>query len=822
MDSAISVEISRLYVSFFNRAADPEGLEYWVGRYNEAIAQGRDPKAFLEDIADSFAQSPEAKAIYETTANPTDAQIEAYIAEAYQNMFGRTPDDEGLAYWAGRWKAEMADGKPGVRVLFEIENAARGSSNAQDVAALQNKAEVAAKFTTDFIASGAEWTEADFATAGTIVKAVDHTPESVTQANEQIADFIQDKTDPDGGQEPNQPGTGNPPVDPGPTNLPGNVTIEGEANVGSTLTATVTDGNGLAGVTPTYQWFANGKAINGATNSAYEVVAHDFGKEITVRASYVDNAGFQGTVSATSTKVSTIVEGKVVVFGTGEPRTFETVQAALAAADPNSVIAVKAGDYNDFLRVQKSGIELRGAEGANLKGGIRFDANVNGGSVEGFSISGVADNDEKSTVMVLGQNISIAHNTIFQSESNNTGVVIGGKATGAHVADNTVQGFVWFGVYVNPANSEAVVTGNNFIGNAQALVFENGTKEISGNSFDDAGTDIRVSVRKNIEVDVGAIIKDNELDSAADVTIIAASGAKITGTDGNDIIRIVGSDYGSYENPTADKGATVNAGNGNDIIVGGRGSDILNGGAGNDFIWGDNPNDNTRTSPNDYYGDDIINGGSGTNVIVLGTKGQNMKLGGQDTVVHDVADGATNLVFNFNFGPVARWDSVTSSAHGDDAKDIANADQVFDIVSFLNVSGPLKISIGQDNELYEGIVGEVSGVTTFRPFEFDFAGNTVYTGNTANFELVIEAGGSKLVFANAFSKWEVGGFLNTLYPSATVDIATTSESAIFNLFNLTTGGKVADGLVTLEDPAHVTALVGFLSTQGNFSGLTLN
>src|SRR5690606_7042306 len=265
MDSAISVEITRLYVSCFNSAADSEGLEYWVGRYNEAVAQGRDPKAFLEDIADSFAQSPEAKAIYETTANPTDAQIEAYIAEAYQNMFGRTPDDEGLAYWAGRWKAEMAEGKPGVRVLFEIENAARGSSNADDVAALQNKAEVAAKFTTDFIASGAEWTDEDFATAGSIVDGVDHTPESVEQANDQIAEFIENKTDPDGGQEPNQPG----PVDPGPTNVAGAVTIDGEAKVGEELTAHVTDGNGLVGVTVTYQWFVGDQPITGATASTY-------------------------------------------------------------------------------------------------------------------------------------------------------------------------------------------------------------------------------------------------------------------------------------------------------------------------------------------------------------------------------------------------------------------------------------------------------------------------------------------------------------------------------------------------------------------------
>lgn len=228
MYSEIHVEISRLYVSFFNRAADPEGMEYWVDRYNEAVAEGRDGKDFLEDIADSFAQSPEAKAIYETVANPTDAQIAAYIATAYENMFGRTPDAEGLAYWTGRWKAEMAEGRPGVRVLFEIENAARNSTNADDVAALQNKAEVAAKFTTDFIASGATWTQADFALAASIVKGVNHTPESVQEANDLIQEIIDGRVeDPDGGQVPNPGGGGGG----GGTPRPDAVNIDGDGKI---------------------------------------------------------------------------------------------------------------------------------------------------------------------------------------------------------------------------------------------------------------------------------------------------------------------------------------------------------------------------------------------------------------------------------------------------------------------------------------------------------------------------------------------------------------------------------------------------------------
>ncbi|MFD1252843.1 hypothetical protein DEVEQU_01131 [Devosia equisanguinis] len=247
MDFDISVEVSRLYVSFFNRAADPEGLQYWVKRYNDEVAAGRDGKMFLEDMADSFAQSPEAKAIYETTASPTDAEIKAYISEAYMNMFGRTPDDEGLDYWAGRWKTEMDQGKPGVRVLFEIENAARNSTNQNDVDALKNKAEVAAKFTSDFVASGADWKSEDMASAKSIVDKVDHTPASVQSANDEIAKFIEEKTNPDGGQEPGggdpDGGNGGGPVVPDP--LPAASIANGVISIAAGTEVTLSENNGV-------------------------------------------------------------------------------------------------------------------------------------------------------------------------------------------------------------------------------------------------------------------------------------------------------------------------------------------------------------------------------------------------------------------------------------------------------------------------------------------------------------------------------------------------------------------------------------------------
>ena len=85
-----------------------------------------------------------------------------------------------------------------------------------------------------------------------------------------------------------------PPVNPPPANHTGQVSISGEAKVGSTLTASVSDADGV----PTniqYQWYADGQPISGATAANYQPTAADAGKHITVQAAYTDNASHAET-----------------------------------------------------------------------------------------------------------------------------------------------------------------------------------------------------------------------------------------------------------------------------------------------------------------------------------------------------------------------------------------------------------------------------------------------------------------------------------------------------------------------------------------------
>lgn len=81
-------------------------------------------------------------------------------------------------------------------------------------------------------------------------------------------------------------------------NQAGEITISGEPQVGQTLTATVTDPDGLDASQVSYQWSANATAIPGATEQTYMVTEGDVGRQINVSATYQDGLGQTSRVSS--------------------------------------------------------------------------------------------------------------------------------------------------------------------------------------------------------------------------------------------------------------------------------------------------------------------------------------------------------------------------------------------------------------------------------------------------------------------------------------------------------------------------------------------
>ena len=81
-------------------------------------------------------------------------------------------------------------------------------------------------------------------------------------------------------------------------------TIGGTVQVGETLNAStsdISDADGLANASFTYQWLADDTDISGATTSSYTLVAGDVGKAIKVTVSFTDDAGNAETLTSAAT-----------------------------------------------------------------------------------------------------------------------------------------------------------------------------------------------------------------------------------------------------------------------------------------------------------------------------------------------------------------------------------------------------------------------------------------------------------------------------------------------------------------------------------------
>lgn len=103
--------VNSFYLAFYGRPADPAGLKFWA----EQLANNAgDHRA----IIDAFATSREAQVRF---GDDTPAER---IAEIYQQLFNRAPEQSGVDYWAdvvAQGKASLAD------VAIEILSGAQGT-----------------------------------------------------------------------------------------------------------------------------------------------------------------------------------------------------------------------------------------------------------------------------------------------------------------------------------------------------------------------------------------------------------------------------------------------------------------------------------------------------------------------------------------------------------------------------------------------------------------------------------------------------------------------------------------------------------------------
>lgn len=128
-------QIAATYVAFFGRAADFAGFDFWVGQFVSGLpVQG--PAALFANIASSFGISIEAKTLYPFLANPfgaSDSQISAFLDSVYQNLFNRSSDPAGLAYWTGQTKVTLQAGQFDGSILVNIMGGAQDTAAGKDI-----------------------------------------------------------------------------------------------------------------------------------------------------------------------------------------------------------------------------------------------------------------------------------------------------------------------------------------------------------------------------------------------------------------------------------------------------------------------------------------------------------------------------------------------------------------------------------------------------------------------------------------------------------------------------------------------------------------
>ena len=122
-----AAQIQQAYVAFFNRPADPLGLQFWLNRATSA-------NQTLAQITQAFGNSAEYTALY---AGQTEAQR---VNAVYQNLFGRNAETGGLNFWA----TELIAGR---RSIADIALIISQNAQGTDATVISNRVSVATAFT---------------------------------------------------------------------------------------------------------------------------------------------------------------------------------------------------------------------------------------------------------------------------------------------------------------------------------------------------------------------------------------------------------------------------------------------------------------------------------------------------------------------------------------------------------------------------------------------------------------------------------------------------------------------------------------------------
>lgn len=134
----------------------------------------------------------------------------------------------------------------------------------------------------------------------------------------------------------------------------GAISVDGSPTVGSILSSTLTDADGLTEADPQYQWqvSTNGGStwtnISGATYSTYQVTANEGGYQVRVQATYTDDMDNEQTVTSSATTIQLGAVAPVAVDDTASiTEAGGTGNASPATVPVNGNVLTNDTDRND-------------------------------------------------------------------------------------------------------------------------------------------------------------------------------------------------------------------------------------------------------------------------------------------------------------------------------------------------------------------------------------------------------------------------------------------------------------------------------------------
>lgn len=795
--------VTQLYVGYYDRAPDPEGLQYWIGRIEAGVS--------LADIANSFATSPEAIATYPFFSFPELVSAETFLKSVYLNLFGRAIDADGLAYYS----EQLSSGTTPVgQILAQIIGNAATNEGSADQKFLANKVSVGLDWaTTAANKAGFVFNDAAKNSASTVLDSVNATDASVTAAKAATADFFSAPTAVLG------------PLTTGLDTIVGTVANELIRADQNTLQATDSIDGGAG--TDTFEYTYTGTAS--ATVAAAQVKNVEI---INVR-----NAA-EGAVSGTK-ETATFTFTDVTVTGTipviPAPTATITIGGRTVTLTGNAGDGITAGSDVTFTAAQ---IAQAFGAGSSAITGISV-----AGSVGAYTTTSTTTNSVTFTADANGNVTNLTTSATGSATAPTFTIVDGTGSATAPDVDLTVNASNFVGATdLNSVNSVGKVIFTNVSGSQSVGLNSNGTAKVDFNQT--SGTTTTVNVSGGTKA--GAAITNTGV-SVATATINSKGAAANTvaidlGT-GTNVTKLT---VNAQSNLTATLGADYAAA-GADLVVAGAAAKVDLGSAGTFKTidaTGLTAGGLTITTSSVTSS---VKGGAGADVITLGglTATGTVDLGaGNDILRGTVAPGAgatinggdgidtvaSNLVNVGNAAKFVNFEVLELNGSLDLALLTGTTIQKLSLAgtsggTFNNVAAGIGLEVSGDNSAATTTINLANATGTADSFAVTFAGTAGSTA-TATSPDAISAGKVGLSGIEAISLASAGtGFVaNSVELTGLADLKTltiTGDKALTLTFdgNIGTNGTTT-GLSSVDASAATGAVDIDLTSGGTVSPAT--